>query len=79
MLQRMAAFAVIPDLNPRKTHIRTSSGCLFDFTRRVERVVPVVKTPEICDDCVEVIKRSRGISFLDSLREWFKAAPDLPK
>jgi hypothetical protein len=77
MLQRMATFAVVPGLNPKRTHIDVGTGCLFDFTVELKRVVDVVKISHICSDCLISIKRSQGHKFTVKLNNWIKATPNL--
>jgi len=75
MSQRMTIFSIIPNLNPEKVHIQTSTGCLFDFNVLLRGVVDVVKSGDICPSCIECIRKQRGDEFYENLDQWLKIAP----
>lgn len=70
MCQRMALFADVSELEPREDHLDKSVGCLFDFTVRLERVVPVVAQPFLCHECLGLLEGSKGTSFAHTAEDW---------
>ncbi len=72
MLQRMAIFSVVPDLDPRKTHRKFSLGCLFDFTDQLNRVLNLIENPYLCPNCQRLIAKSQGDHFSLEVRNWLE-------
>ena len=70
MAKRMAVFSVTPTIDPLRTHLETTKGCLFDFTEHLRLVRHVVEKLLICPDCMKDIGDYHGKSFASNVKKW---------
>ena len=74
IVQRMAIFSVVPELDPLRTHVRYSKGCIFDFTVYLDRIPDLLREPRICPDCQQLIAKAQGDRFAIEAREWVECS-----